>query len=296
VNKTARQMATIPAVVAREDTECYLENLKKLLVQFKVPAAEWKQILSAKITSEARQYVVEHLADTTSTFQDIRNALLQCVGQTATKATALYFDQQSPSADVAVSMVALNRVDKWVSILCKGAKTMEEMKNRMVVAKVTSRLEPGLKEFLATKRVTTRQKMGALIGEWHAIHGSQPAKKVVDLRDITGVIICARCANGTPMPLEEAKVKLSVGGMELSRRVGVAPSRLIRGTGLLSFDLDSEEQWKELAVLRQTKTEEEDSLSEDKGVVPKSVIVSVESNVEDDECPEDENSVVDVYA
>jgi len=64
------------------------------------------------------------------------------------------------------------------------------------------------------------------------------SKEVVDPRHITGVIICV---NGTPMPLEEDKVKLSVEGMEWSCCVGVAPSRLIGGSGLLSFDLDSEE-------------------------------------------------------
>jgi len=57
------------------------------------------------------------------------------------------------------------------------------------------------------------------------------------------------------MPLEEAKVCLSVGKMELSRRVGVASSSLIGVTGLLSFNLEDEDEWQQLAVLRQQKRE-----------------------------------------
>jgi len=61
-------------------------------------------------------------------------------------------------------------------------------------------------------------------------------KEVMNPADITGVFIQTRCANGTSMPLEEARVWLSVGNMELSRRVGVGPSSLIGGTGLLLFN------------------------------------------------------------
>jgi len=148
----------------------YLDYLEKLLVQFEVPTGEWRQIMSAKITSEAQQFVLEYLSDAKSTFQDIRDALLQCVGLTATKVTSLLFDHQSPSVDTVIPIVALNKVDKWISTLCKG----EKVKNRIVIANVTSTLELGLREFLTTKRVMTRQEMGALIGEWHSIHCSQP--------------------------------------------------------------------------------------------------------------------------
>jgi len=100
----------------------------------------------------------------------------------------------------------------------------------------------------------------------------------VNQEDITRVAIHASCANGTPMPLEEARVKLSVRDMKLTCRVGVAPSRLIGGTGLLSFDLNNEEKWQQLTVLRKCKAEE-DPPTEEKGGVLGSVLVSEESKV-----------------
>jgi len=67
-------------------------------------------------------------------------------------------------------------------------------------------------------------------------------KEVVNQENMRGVVIDACCANETLMPLEEARVKLSVEDMELTCRVGVALSRFIGGTELLSFDLDNEEE------------------------------------------------------
>jgi len=81
------------------------------------------------------------------------------------------------------------------------------------------------------------------------------SKEVVDTADLMSITIQARSANDTCMPLEEAKVCLSIGKMELSSRVGVAPSSLIGATGLLSFNFEDEYEWQQLAVLRQQKHE-----------------------------------------
>jgi len=70
-------------------------------------------------------------------------------------------------------MVAPNKIDKWIFTGCKGAKTAEKLRNNIVISKAISRLGPGLKKFLATKKVSTRKEMGVLIGDWPFIHSFQ---------------------------------------------------------------------------------------------------------------------------
>ena len=124
---TTQYIATIPAMTEEQDSEEYVTNLEELLHQNNVPE-KWRQILSTKITPAAKAVVAEHFDDATSTFQDIRDALLRCKGLTSIKAI-YHLYSQTISVDTAIPMITINKVDKWVSTMCKGVRTLAEMKN-----------------------------------------------------------------------------------------------------------------------------------------------------------------------
>ena len=169
---TTQYIATIPAMTEGQDSEEYVTNLEKLLHQNNVPEEKWRQILSTKITPAAKAVVAEHFDDATCTFQDIRDALLRCKGLTSIEAIYPLYSQ-TISVDTAIPMITINKVDKWVSTMCKGVRTLAEMKNRWVTSRILAVLNLQLKEYLGSKTYTTKQELGAHIVDWHAIHGSQ---------------------------------------------------------------------------------------------------------------------------
>ena len=138
---TTQYITMIPAMTEGQDSEEYVTNLEKLLHQNNVPEEKWRQILSTKITPVVKAVVAEHFDDATCTFQDIRDALLRCKGLTSIKAISHLYSQ-TISVDTAIPMITINKVDKWVSTVCKGVTTLAEMKNRWVTSRILAVLNP----------------------------------------------------------------------------------------------------------------------------------------------------------
>ena len=62
----------------KDDLELFINQLEAALVTSEVPRHKWKRYIHSQLTLDAKQKVMPLLTDATSSYEDIRAALMGC--------------------------------------------------------------------------------------------------------------------------------------------------------------------------------------------------------------------------
>ena len=125
------------------------------MCQAQLPVKHWKTALTSRLTPNTKDLIADLQADSTSSFGEIKDRLLECTGQTQTQAEQRILDlrkQDISSYSIAQLILQVQRL--WKRSV-KGAANVEEALTLLTVAKVRWLLPTRGKQHLDGRHVTT---------------------------------------------------------------------------------------------------------------------------------------------
>jgi len=151
-----------------KDLEGYFTLFEAQLSMEEVPLEEWKALLIEQLDATHRLKVAELMADATSTYTDIVNALRVLGGDTGLSAAQRYFRTEPDLSRFQDVQKGLRVLSQWSAKIAEGAHTVKKALGAMDRARMRAYLNLHLREILDGKDVSSSAQMVARVEEWQA--------------------------------------------------------------------------------------------------------------------------------
>ena len=90
--KAEKIIDKIPAMTEGSDLELYLQGLENEFTQARIPGDRWKSLLTPRLTPALKDHIGDLQADPSSTYSEIKDTLLDRVGQISLQAGQQLFE------------------------------------------------------------------------------------------------------------------------------------------------------------------------------------------------------------
>jgi len=130
-----RVIARLPRMSDGDDLEEFVMIVEAELLMEEVPKEQWKTALLGCLTQKAKGLVKDIILDQHSTYQVIKNRLLDCTGLSQSMAGEYLFSQKQVvmGTDLASS---IQTVLRWLDRSAEGACTKREVFEKLAIAKI----------------------------------------------------------------------------------------------------------------------------------------------------------------
>ena len=122
-----------------EDVETFLEALELSLLQGNVDIDLWKQTLTSKITSANLVHVSDLIQDPSATYETVKDRIILAAGRNPTQAGIDFLNPCLPDSKISCPNQSITQVKRSLQSVLR-AETLHDCENRLMLAKIRSRL------------------------------------------------------------------------------------------------------------------------------------------------------------
>ena len=154
-----------------DDVETFLEALELSLLLGNVDIDLWKQILTSKITSANLVHVSELIQDPSATCETVKDRIILAAGRNPTQAGIDFLNRCLPDSKTSCPNQSITQVKKSLQSVLRGAETLPDCENRLMIAKIRSRLPKKGQLLLDSMCPTNKQGLRDALAVWKASNG-----------------------------------------------------------------------------------------------------------------------------
>ena len=167
------QKEELPRMKDKDDLELFITQLEAALVASEIPKNKWKRYIHSQLTLEAKQKVIGLLQDATSTYDDIRAALLGCTAMTFGAAAEAFFSADRGKLTQISLRQAADKLTRWASKMTQEAEEKQEIIECMTVGALRAMMVPELKTYVDMSKQMELQPFLRITEEWERFQAQQ---------------------------------------------------------------------------------------------------------------------------
>ena len=154
-----------------EDVETFLEALELSLLQGNVDIDLWKQTLISKITSTNLVHVSDLTQEPSATYSTVKDRIIVAAGRNPTLAGIDFLNPCLPDSNISCPNQTITQVKMALQSVLRGAETLHDCENRLLIAKIRSRLPKKGQLFLDSTCPTNEQGLRDALAAWKTSNG-----------------------------------------------------------------------------------------------------------------------------
>ena len=181
------QKEELPKMKERDDIELYVDQLEEALVASTIPERKWKTYLHSQLTLKTKQKVIHLLKDVTSSYEDIKEALMGCAAMTFRAASEAFYSADRGKLSHLPLREAAEKLRRWAGKISQESEDIDQALDYMTLGALRSMMVPDLKAYIDISKQNELQPFLRTAEEWER---SQPQSKPV-FKQNTSIIYSA---------------------------------------------------------------------------------------------------------
>ncbi len=161
----------IPAMTDDTDLELYLQGLENEFVQANIHRDRWKSLVTPRLTPALKDHIGDLQADPSSSYQDIKDRLLDRVGQTSLQAGQQLFELRPKDIYDKSSSQLLQMMERLINRAVRGAATVQDAVIKICIARVRSLLSVEGQQHLDCWKIKSKEDLRAALQSWESTRG-----------------------------------------------------------------------------------------------------------------------------
>jgi len=161
----------IPAMTEGADLELYLQGLENEFTQANIPHDRWKSLVTPRLTPALKDHIGDLQADSSSSYQDIKDRLLDRVGQTCLQAGQQLFELRPKDICDKSSSQLLQMMERLIHRAVRGAATVQDAVVKICIARVRSLLSVEGQQHLDCWKIKSKEDLRAALQSWESTRG-----------------------------------------------------------------------------------------------------------------------------
>ena len=170
--RAERTIDKIPAMQKNDDVELYIQGIENELLQAGYPQDKWKAVLTSRLTPVMKELISDLQATPTTTFEDIKDRLLDCAGQTSTQAGQEFFELKPKEMKGKSTAQAIQLLLRLLTRATKDAPSKEMTLAKLVIAKARTMLSARGKQYIDSRIPRTIADLREVLQSWEATEGT----------------------------------------------------------------------------------------------------------------------------
>ena len=135
-----------------DDIKLYIQGIENKLLQAGYPQDMWNAMLTSRLTLAMKELISDLQATPTVTFEDIKDRLLDCAGQTSSQAGQEIFELKPKEIMGNSTAQALQLLLQPITRATKDAPLKEMTLAKLVIAKARTMLSARGKQYIEIAR------------------------------------------------------------------------------------------------------------------------------------------------
>ena len=161
----------IPAMTEGSDLELYLQGLENEFTQARIPGDRWKSLLTPWLTPALKDHIGDLQADPSSTYSEIKDRLLDRVGQTSLQAGQQLFELRSKDIREKSSSQVIQMTERLINRALRGALTVQDAIVKIGIARIRSLMSIEGQQHLDSWRINSKEDLRAALQSWESTRG-----------------------------------------------------------------------------------------------------------------------------
>ena len=161
----------IPAMTEGSDLELYLQGLENEFTQARISGDRWKSLLTPRLTPALKDHIGDLQADPSSTYSEIKDRLLDRVGQTSLQEGQQLFELRSKDIREKSLSQVIQMTERLINRALRGALTVQDAIVKIGIARIRSLMSIEGQQHLDSWRINSKEDLRAALQSWESTRG-----------------------------------------------------------------------------------------------------------------------------